>query len=291
VSHAYVRDNIAFLNLGPDGLAIADFSDPMNPVTLSTLTDYPDRGYNHSGWLSTDCSNYYMADETHGFDMKVIEVEDLCELEIGTSFNAEVASITSIPHNQVVACNYLYVSYYYDGLRVYDITDPSNPELSLFYDTYPEPDSTQFRGAWGVYPFLPSGNILVSDMQRGLFVFEGMGDDCSNQAPPECIMQNCLSLSTATTDLSSFGSIDLYPNPITSSFSIQFNLEKVVSNMTVSLHSLSGSVLQQWGVEGIGNGDQQLSFTLQKDIANGFYFLSLHGEEGVHTMPFVVNKK
>jgi len=232
-----------------------------------------------------------MADENHGFDLKTIEVEDLCELEIGTSFNAEVSSTTSIPHNQVVACDYLYVSYYYDGLRVYDISDPENPVLSLFYDTYPEVDSTQFRGAWGVYPFLPSGTILLSDMQRGLFVFEGMGDNCSNQAPPECTMQNCLSLATSTTDLSTLGSIDLYPNPITSSFSIQLNLEKVVPNLTVSLHSLSGSILQQWGVEGVTSGAQQLSFTLQKDIANGFYFLSLRGEEGVHTLPFVVNKK
>jgi len=289
VHDAYVRDNIAFLNLGPDGLAVVDFSDPMNPVTLSTLTDYPDRGYNHSGWLSTDCSNYYMADENHGFDLKTIEVENLCELEIGTSFNAAVDSRTSIPHNQVVACNYLYTSYYYDGLRVYDISDPSNPELSLFYDTYPEVDSTQFRGAWGVYPFLPSGTILVSDMQRGLFVFEGIGDDCFNQIPPDCTMQNCLT--TSTTDLSSLGSIDLYPNPITNSFSIQLNLEKVVSNMTISLNSASGRVVQQWAVDGMASGAQQLSFTLQKEVANGYYFLSLRAENGVHTLPFVVNKK
>ncbi len=288
VHDAYVRDNIAFLNLGPDGLAIVDFSDPMAPVTISTLTDYPDRGYNHSGWLSTDCTNYYMADENHGFDLKTIEVEDLCELEIGTSFNAEVASTTSIPHNQVVACNYLYTAYYYDGLRVYDISDPSNPVLSLFYDTYPEVDSTQFRGAWGVYPFLPSGTILVSDMQRGLFVFEGMGDDCFNQDPPACLMQNCLS--TSTTDLSSPGTIAVYPNPVVNNFSIQFNLAEVVPNMNISLLSLAGNVLQQWTIEEIANGEQLLSFPLKKEVANGFYFLSLRTEEGVRAFPLVVNK-
>jgi hypothetical protein len=27
-------------------------------------------------------------------------------------------------------------------------------------------------GAWGVYPYLPSGNLLVSDMQEGMFVLE-----------------------------------------------------------------------------------------------------------------------
>ncbi len=289
VHDAYVRDNIAFLNLGPDGLAITDFSDPMNPVTLSTLTDYPDRGYNHSGWLSTDCTNYYMADENHGYDLKAIEVENLCELEIGASFNAEVASSTSIPHNQVVACDYLYTSYYYDGLRVYDISDPSNPALSLFYDTYPQVDSTQYRGAWGVYPFLPSGTILLSDMQTGLYVFEGVDDDCFNQEASACMMQNCLS--TATTDLPDLGKIALYPNPVVHSFSLQLNTAEIVPNMTISLGNVSGEKLQQWEIEAPINGDQLLTFSLKKEIANGFYFLSLRTEEGVRALPLVVNKK
>jgi hypothetical protein len=34
---------------------------------------------------------------------------------------------------------------------------------------YPSP---AYQGAWGAYPYLPSGNILVSDMQNGLFVLD-----------------------------------------------------------------------------------------------------------------------
>lgn len=52
----FIRDNIAYLNAGLDGLVIADLSDPESPELLThlTTTDYPESGYNHSGWLSDD---------------------------------------------------------------------------------------------------------------------------------------------------------------------------------------------------------------------------------------------
>ncbi|MBK9258031.1 MAG: hypothetical protein IPM42_21485 [Saprospiraceae bacterium] len=47
-----------------------------------------------------------------------------------------------------------------------------NPEIVAYYDT--EPSNTNYNqnyaGAWGVYPYLPSGSILASDIQNGLFV-------------------------------------------------------------------------------------------------------------------------
>ena len=44
-------NNIAYLNAGNDGLFIVDFSDVENPTLLGSLTEYPDKGYNHSGWF------------------------------------------------------------------------------------------------------------------------------------------------------------------------------------------------------------------------------------------------
>jgi hypothetical protein len=35
-----------------------------------------------------------------------------------------------------------------------------------------EPNSDNYKGAWGVYPYLPSGRVLVSDMQTGLWVLD-----------------------------------------------------------------------------------------------------------------------
>jgi hypothetical protein len=47
-----------------------------------------------------------------------------------------------------------------------------------FFDSFPTSDATQFAGPWGIYPFLPSGNIIVSDIQRGLLVLR------EQSAPP-----------------------------------------------------------------------------------------------------------
>ena len=39
-----------------------------------------------------------------------------------------------------------------------------------WFDTYPEDDATTFSGAWGVFAGFPSGTVIVSDIERGLFV-------------------------------------------------------------------------------------------------------------------------
>jgi hypothetical protein len=55
---------------------------------------------------------------------------------------------------------------------VLDISTPATPQELGFFDTFPAPsaNTANFNGAWGVYPFLPSGNIIVSDIEFGLFV-------------------------------------------------------------------------------------------------------------------------
>lgn len=178
VHDGYVRDNIAFLNCGPDGFFIVDFSDPSDPRLLKRIETYPDQGYNHSGWLSDDGDYYYMADETHGMALKAISTGNVCQAEVVGTFDAGLDNEFAITHNQIVACDYLYTSYYYDGLQVFDISDRENPVKVLEYDTYPEADGQSYKGAWGIYPLLPSGLILLSDMQTGLYIFEGVGDNC-----------------------------------------------------------------------------------------------------------------
>jgi choice-of-anchor B domain-containing protein len=175
----FVKDNIGFFNCGGSGLWIIDFTNPLAPVTLSTLTTYTDAGYNHSGWLTEDGNYYILCDETHGARVKVLDVSDLAEPK-------EVATIepglwtSEIPHNVLVRGNYAYFSYYYDGLEVWDISNPLNPQRAYFYDTYPAGNVASYAGAWGVNPNLPSGNILVSDMQGGLFVLASIDSGTPN---------------------------------------------------------------------------------------------------------------
>ena len=55
-------------------------------------------------------------------------------------------------------------------MRIFDASDPVNPVQVGWIDTFPEDDSAGSGGVWGVYPFLPSGKVVVSDKNRALFV-------------------------------------------------------------------------------------------------------------------------
>lgn len=166
----YVRNDTAFWHSGPTGLHIYDFSvDMENPTFLGSFSLGE---YNHSGWLNNEGNIYVFAEETFNTDVQICDVSDLANINIISSVNSGGGS-NSIPHNVIIKDDYLYISYYHDGLYIFDISDPVNPSLFGFYDTEPGPSIPySWHGAWGVYPFLPSGNILVSDTRHGLFIMD-----------------------------------------------------------------------------------------------------------------------
>ena len=189
VHDAYVRNDTAYLNCGNDGLRIIDFTyldlpGSMGPVELASLTSYHHNGYNHSGWLNNDGTIYAMQDENHGYDVKVFDVSDLSNITLLSNFNA--GHPQSMAHNGIIKDNLLYIAYYHNGLKVYDISDPSNPIETCHYETYLCGDHNSYKGAWGVYPYLSSGNIIVSDMQSGLFIL-----NCNINATWNCVSGKC----------------------------------------------------------------------------------------------------
>lgn len=277
VHDGYVRNGLAYLNCGYNGFAIVDFRDTSNPKTLSTFTTYPSAGYNHSGWATDDCNYYYMADEEHGSDIKIMDVQNPCDAEIVGTFNAEVDIPSSIPHNQIVACDYLYVSYYYDGLRVYDISDPVNPEQVLFYDTSTEPDGQSYKGAWGIYPFLPSGNILISDMQNGLFVFEGMGDNCAATQNIMACDIDC-GMITSTNDMAQKIELEVYPLPTQGTLNVNITLMEGQNRVKFGLIDITGRVVQRFVESDLAAGSNSFAFEINPKLRDGFYFLDIRNE-------------
>jgi len=129
--------------------------------------------YAHSGWMTED-KRYFVA--TEEFNVRDITIWDLADR---SSWNLVVSSWalpnSSIIHNLFVLGNYAHISYYTSGYVVLDISDPTNPVLAGQYDTYPSNNSGNYAGAWGCYPYLPSGNTLISDMQTGLYVLKFNG--------------------------------------------------------------------------------------------------------------------
>jgi len=119
----YVRNDTAFVNNGNSGLFVYDFTNVTNPQLLGSLTSYPHQGYNHSGWLNGDGTIYALADETVGKDIKICNVSNLFNITVIDTVNSGGDSL-SIPHNLIIRGNYLYASYYKDGLYIYDISNP-----------------------------------------------------------------------------------------------------------------------------------------------------------------------
>jgi choice-of-anchor B domain-containing protein len=172
VHDAYTVNNITYTN-DVDGMHIIDFNDVQDPVLLGSLnsTDYPQPGYNHSGWLHDNGWLYVMADETHGTDLKLFDVSDPSDILFIDTIGTDLGP-GSIPHNPSFQGDLLHVAYYEDGYWLWSVADPANAQVLGWYDMHPEPYSFSYKGAWGVYPYLPSGRILISEMQHGLFVLD-----------------------------------------------------------------------------------------------------------------------
>lgn len=265
IHDGYIRDHIAFLNCERKGLAIVDFEDLNNPEILGILPhgNYLQAGYNHSGWPNDDCSFYYMADETWGMDLKAVDLRNIPDLEVSTYFDTESGNPNSIPHNQVVACDYLYVSYYHEGLQVYDISNPAFPEKVLYYDTSEEPETRNYRGAWGVFPFLSSGNILVSDMQEGLFILKGIDSGCQPNAALKPCNEGISNLAFNTNSQQ----FNLYPNPSYGQLFVQFPSGTEI----LKIVDITGNIVFQLNVNGLKKDE----ISLPDDIRSGIYFVSL----------------
>ena len=156
------------------GLRIVDVTDPNNTQTLSTLF-YPNAGYAHQVWLSSDRKFLYLNDELdEGASVsvtttRVINVEDPANpVFVGIYTTGKAA----IDHNLYTRDSVVYQSNYRSGLRVFDALNPANPIEVAYFDTYPGSDSAQFNGSWSNYPFFPSGNVIISDIERGLFIVD-----------------------------------------------------------------------------------------------------------------------
>ena len=173
VHDVQVVGNIAYCSSGYGGLHIYDFEDVNNPVLKAKIDIYPEQGYNHSSWLSDDGSKLVVADEVPAsLALKLFQVSDYENIELLDIF---YSSDSATPHNPFFVDDKIIVSYYLDGVQIFDYSNVFDVNRVGFYDTYPQNsnyNNNHYGGCWGVYPYLPSKNILASDRTNGLFVLK-----------------------------------------------------------------------------------------------------------------------
>jgi choice-of-anchor B domain-containing protein len=190
VHDIYVRDNLAILNCGYDGIRVYEFSNPTNPIYLSNLQVYQQQGYNHQGWLCPDGETYVFADETPGTLVKKAKLKEDFSIDIQSFFGRPNSPYNKTAHNIHCTNEFAFIAYYNDGLRIYDLRVNPPREVAA-YDTYIDNELTNgfsMWGAWGINALLPSGRILVSDRNTGFYMFDFDREFFLNQAPNEVIV-------------------------------------------------------------------------------------------------------
>ena len=161
-------------------LIILDVTDKKNPELISSI-EYSNAGYTHQGWISDDHKYFFLGDELdelkigHRTKTRVFDIQNLENPIIHNTYYGQTASID---HNLYVKGSKIYMANYTSGMRVVDFNNISDNDFREegYFDTYPSDNSTNFFGAWNVYPFFSSGVILISDINYGLFIVKSSND-------------------------------------------------------------------------------------------------------------------
>ena len=188
----YVRDNLAYSSEINNGVfAVYDVTDKTNATLQATQSTA--FNFTHNAWLSDDGLTLFTTDEVADAPVGSYDVSDLDDIkELDQFVPFATLNEGTSPHNVHVWNDYLIISYYENGCLLVDAARPDNLIEVGFFDSFTTPGFT-FDGAWGAYPFLPSGLVLLTDQANGLFVLEpnyvracyleGIVTDASNNVP------------------------------------------------------------------------------------------------------------
>ena len=184
-----------YVGSNEDKVVIVDVTDKNNPQLIADIS-YTNDSYTHQGWFTEDLNYFILGDETDeinfGFNTKTI-VFDFTDLD-NPQFDFDYfGTTTAIDHNGYTKGNKYYLANYTAGMKVLDISDLQNQTISElgYFDTYPANDSAGFSGAWNVYPYFESGNIVISNYTGGgFFLVKASGPTNEDNEDPIALCQN-----------------------------------------------------------------------------------------------------
>jgi choice-of-anchor B domain-containing protein len=252
----------------------------VNKDALTNVTSWVNNPnpFPHNIALTTDKKYAFTTDETSSPNgkLKVWDIQNLQNVTYVTSWQPTGIS-TAIVHNVEVYGDYAVIAHYSAGIRIVDISNPTMPTEVAWYDTYTNNNSNNFNGCWGVYKF-PSGKIIASDRQKGLFVIK-TNIEALTEIPGN------------TTQLpEGFALSQNYPNPFNPSTKINFSIPKN-SNVTLKIYSISGKEVATVINDRRDAGVYEVSFDGSKyGLASGVYFYKLQSGDFVQTKKMILTK-
>jgi len=189
----YVHDTQCIVYDGPDTryhgreicfcfneehFTIVDVTNKGSPNMISRI-NYVGVSYTHQGWLLPDSRTLLLDDELDELNYGQLNghtrtmVWDVTDLAKPLYKYAFLSTERAIDHNLYTLGDRAYLSNYCAGLRIYD-TSKAATGLSedAYFDCSPDCSTTSFLGTWSNYPYFPSGNIVVSSIDRGLYTLK-----------------------------------------------------------------------------------------------------------------------
>jgi choice-of-anchor B domain-containing protein len=189
---------------GIDRVTVVDVTDKSNPVMLSSAPQGDPRSYSHQGWLTPDQRYFIHNDESDEIRVpgrtrtRIFDVGDLTNIKLHSVYHGETHAAD---HNLYTKGNLVYLSNYFDGLRVVNFskinrvgppvpdspTLPNNTGLQEVgcFDTDPtRNDIAGFGGVWSNYPYFEDRIVVVSGFD-GLWILQ-------RQARPTDVGRRCL---------------------------------------------------------------------------------------------------
>lgn len=168
IHDGYVRNDTLYGCHIYDGyFSVIDVTNKANPVTITTQNT-PNL-FTHNSWLNDAGNVLFTTDEVSDSYLASYDISDLNNITELNRIQLTPGS-GSIVHNTHTINDYEVVSWYKDGIAIVDASHPDNMIVTGSYDTYAQGSGDGFNGCWGVYPYLPSGNLVVSDIDNGLYV-------------------------------------------------------------------------------------------------------------------------
>jgi len=271
VHDMFVIHDTIYASCGYQGLFIFKYDEQTNQfIQLGALPGDPNN-YNHSSFISKDHTTLYVCEEVPaGRPVQVVDITDIANPSVITTF---VTNAGDTPHNPYVYGDYLVLAAYSDGAWIYDISDPHNPVLSGYFDSHPQNGTTYnapYEGAWGAYTDLPSGVLLVSDMQYGLFALD-----------------KSIAMSAHQTIPAESQGMNVFPNPSPSDISIRFDgMENEAVN--VSIYSMEGKKVWDKNFTFVSTGEKYNIGTT--GLPAGIYTLRASGQKNTFVKRISITK-
>ncbi len=167
VHDGYVRnDTLWSCHIYDGSFKIYNVANKANPVLLATQNT--PSNFTHNAWLNDAGSILFTTDEVNNSYLTAYDVSDINNIKELDRIQRAPGS-NAIVHNTHILNDYAITSWYKEGVVIHDVSRAGNMIEVGNYDTSPL-SGGGFDGCWGVYPYLPSGTIVASDISQGLFV-------------------------------------------------------------------------------------------------------------------------